>query len=211
MSNVESNLSSSREPPPGISGQWVYANSGNDDQPWLSLEPIKYYTDAYIIQDNKILLGYKKRGFGKDMYNGFGGKVEPGETSLEAANRELQEEAGIEAPLRLAGSFLFLNEGDDHTFHIDLYRADEYTGTISETDEMRPEWFAIPPELATPQGNSNSREEVPPIPYDEMWGTDHQWLPFLMAGTPFIGRADFIKEGTKFVPKRWWFGTRDSL
>lgn len=38
----------------------------------------------------QLLLGYKKRGFGKDMYNGFGGKVEPGESVSEAAHRELK-------------------------------------------------------------------------------------------------------------------------
>ena len=69
---------------------------------------------------HQMLLGLKKRGFGKDMfvidlrylctnkwllislsylfllftrikrYNGFGGKIEPGETPLEAAVRELK-------------------------------------------------------------------------------------------------------------------------
>jgi len=33
----------------------------------------------------------KKRGFGAGRYNGFGGKVEPGETILQGAQRELQE------------------------------------------------------------------------------------------------------------------------
>lgn len=38
------------------------------------------------------LLGLKKRGFGEGKYNGFGGKVEQGETIRQAAIRELQEE-----------------------------------------------------------------------------------------------------------------------
>lgn len=74
--------------------------------------------------------------------------MEKGETSLQAALRELevrwilfqdvqannpaQEEAGITAPLEHAGSLLFLAEGADFAFHIDIYRADEYSGTISE-------------------------------------------------------------------------------
>lgn len=38
-----------------------------------------------------VLLGWKKRGFGAFRYNGFGGKVEPGETVAAAAARELLE------------------------------------------------------------------------------------------------------------------------
>jgi 8-oxo-dGTP pyrophosphatase MutT (NUDIX family) len=38
-------------------------------------------------ENNKILLGYKKRGFGSNKWNGFGGKVEPFESILECAVR----------------------------------------------------------------------------------------------------------------------------
>jgi 8-oxo-dGTP diphosphatase / 2-hydroxy-dATP diphosphatase len=34
-----------------------------------------------------VLLGLKKKGFGKGKWNGFGGKVEKNETILEAAIR----------------------------------------------------------------------------------------------------------------------------
>jgi hypothetical protein len=36
---------------------------------------------------NKILLGYKKRGFGVNKWNGLGGKCEPGESIIECAKR----------------------------------------------------------------------------------------------------------------------------
>ena len=38
-------------------------------------------------QAGEILLGLKKRGFGVGKWNGFGGKVEPGETIPQAAAR----------------------------------------------------------------------------------------------------------------------------
>lgn len=43
----------------------------------------------------RLLLGLKKRGVGVGKYNGFGGKLEAGETAREAAARELWEESGI--------------------------------------------------------------------------------------------------------------------
>jgi 8-oxo-dGTP pyrophosphatase MutT (NUDIX family) len=38
-------------------------------------------------EKNKILLGYKKRGFGSNKWNGFGGKLDKSETILECAKR----------------------------------------------------------------------------------------------------------------------------
>lgn len=47
----------------------------------------KLYTLAFLRRESEILLGYKKRGFGKGKWNGFGGKVDPGETIEHAAIR----------------------------------------------------------------------------------------------------------------------------
>ena len=82
--------------------------------------------------------------------------MEPGETPLQAAKRELQvqnivchqsaynsasllisllisqEEAGIQAPLKHIGELLFIIEGDPIAFHVDIFRADEYSGVITE-------------------------------------------------------------------------------
>lgn len=57
----------------------------------------KILTLAFIINKERqeILLGMKKRGFGVGKWNGFGGKVDPNETILDGALRELKEEAGI--------------------------------------------------------------------------------------------------------------------
>ena len=47
----------------------------------------KISTLAFVRESARILLGYKKRGFGEGRWNGFGGKVEPGEMIEEAAKR----------------------------------------------------------------------------------------------------------------------------
>lgn len=38
-------------------------------------------------QKRKVLLGFKKRGFGKFKWNGLGGKVHPDESILDGAKR----------------------------------------------------------------------------------------------------------------------------
>ena len=59
----------------------------------------KDYTLIFLrktIDNNKsILLGMKLRGFGIGKWNGFGGKIEAGETIEEGAIREVHEECGI--------------------------------------------------------------------------------------------------------------------
>jgi hypothetical protein len=44
----------------------------------------------------------------------------------------LQEEAGIEAPLEHAGTFLFLINNVQWAFQIEIYRADTYSGVPIE-------------------------------------------------------------------------------
>ncbi|KAI0071591.1 hypothetical protein K474DRAFT_1668861 [Panus rudis PR-1116 ss-1] len=167
-------------------------NGGAED--WMAFTEMRRYTNAFIRQDGKILLGLKKRGFGKDLFNGFGGKVDPGETSAQAASRELEEEAGITAPLRKCGTLLFIDEKLPWAFHIDVYTAEEYSGIITETDEMRPQWFSTHPAEQIQDG-------LPSIPYKQMWADDPYWLPLLLKNERFAARMDFAKDGSL---RKWW-------
>lgn len=47
----------------------------------------KLLTLVLVVQPGRVLLGMKKRGFGAGKWNGFGGKVQPGETIEQAAHR----------------------------------------------------------------------------------------------------------------------------
>jgi len=113
----------------------------------------------------------------------------------------LQEEAGIEAPLEHVGTFLFLTSSVQWAFQIEIYRADTYTGVPTETEEMRPQWFRI-------QDDSETHLDLPPIPYDKMWQSDHLWLPLLLEKRHFVARTDFIRQSKADVLQKWWFGTK---
>ncbi|EJD02731.1 uncharacterized protein FOMMEDRAFT_107702 [Fomitiporia mediterranea MF3/22] len=156
----------------------------------------------------------KKRGFGKGMYNGFGGKVEPHESPIEAAARELKEEAGITANIRECGILLFVNASAEYCHYVHMYRADQYEGDPIETDEMQPHWFAIPQEyLDTENDTPDTSEPLPQIPLAQMWPDDEYWMPLLLKGQYFVGRVDFGIENSEaqkgsWVMERWWFGTK---
>lgn len=47
----------------------------------------KIMTLMFVLDSGRVLLGMKKRGFGVGRWNGFGGKVQAGETVEEGAIR----------------------------------------------------------------------------------------------------------------------------
>lgn len=55
----------------------------------------KVLTLAYLVKENEICLALKKCGFGEGNWNGFGGKVEGGESVGEGVIREIKEESGV--------------------------------------------------------------------------------------------------------------------
>ena len=131
------------------------------------------------VRGKRVLLGMKKKGFGKGKWNGFGGKMEARETAEEAALRELKEEAGLKSRKAVkVGELIFfypntpLEERWDRAMHIFL--VEEWEGEPQESDEMRPEWF--------PFGE---------IPLKSMWKSDIHWLPAVLRGKKVKGTVVF--------------------
>ena len=63
--------------------------------PFLTSKVRKASTLVVLMRGGRALLGMKKRGFGEGKWNGFGGKLEHGESIAQCAARELEEESGL--------------------------------------------------------------------------------------------------------------------
>jgi 8-oxo-dGTP pyrophosphatase MutT (NUDIX family) len=140
----------------------------------------RLFTLLFVLKDDRVLLGMKKRGFGSNRWNGFGGKVENGETIEQAAIRELEEECSLRAASvehRGVLTFEFVEADAKYPLmHVFVYRCSDFDGEPSESDEMRPQWF-----------------DRADIPYGKMWQDDEHWLPKLLDGD--LIRAKFVFDG----------------
>ncbi|XP_028311760.1 oxidized purine nucleoside triphosphate hydrolase [Gouania willdenowi] len=135
----------------------------------------KLLTLVMVVEPHRVLLGMKKRGFGAGRWNGFGGKVQPGETIEKAARRELEEESGLTVDaLEKVGNIKFEFVGETELMDVHVFRADGYNGEPTESDEMRPQWF-----------------EKDQIPFSQMWPDDIMWFPLLLQNKKFLGYFKF--------------------
>lgn len=125
-------------------------------------------TLLFLIRDNKILLGLKKRGVGEGKLNGIGGKVEPGESIDTAMIREAKEEIGVTPTYfsKVADlEFIEWFKGKKERIKTDVFLCEEWEGEPTESEEMAPRWV-----------------ECDDLPFKDMWQDDQFWLPQILAG-----------------------------
>jgi 8-oxo-dGTP diphosphatase len=137
----------------------------------------------FVVRGERVLLIRKKRGLGAGKINGPGGRVDPGETPLQAALRELSEEVRLSAATATFHGELRFQFVDGYSIHVHVFRSEEAPGDPAETEEAVPLWFAIDQ-----------------IPFDEMWADDRLWLPHVLAGGTVSG--DFVFDGDRMVDHR---------
>ena len=118
---------------------------------------------------HEVLLGHKKTGLGTGKIVGLGGHVEPGESPVLAAAREVKEEAGIVAApddLCAAAHLTFLFPvRPEWDMEVAVFTGADWTGEAAETDEIIPEWFPFTA-----------------LPVERMWDDAKYWLPNVLAG-----------------------------
>ena len=137
----------------------------------------------FVVRGGEVLLIRKKRGLGAGKINGPGGKIDPGETPVQSAVREVQEELEITVadPIEMGElSFQFV---DGLSMLVTVFRGSEFSGTPTETEEAIPHWFPIDQ-----------------IPFDEMWEDDRHWLRQMIDGQQF--KAWFVFDNDTMLSKK---------
>jgi len=144
-------------------------------------------TLMFVIREGEVLLIEKLTGIGQGKVNGPGGKIDPGETPLQAIIRECQEELHITPidPIKMGELWFDMNHIP--SIHCHVFIANDFTGIPTATREANPLWT-----------------NIEDIPYDKMWEDDQYWLPQLIEGQSFNGR--FIFDQESIISKEVVFG-----
>jgi 8-oxo-dGTP diphosphatase len=149
----------------------------NNEPLWPDFTPRERAVITFITEGERILLIHKKRGLGHGKVNGPGGRLEDGESPLEAAVRETREEVGLSIGEAREVALLQFAFTDGYSLEATVFLSSSYSGTPVETDEARPFWVR--------------RSE---IPYDRMWADDILWLPRVLDGEYVRGQFLFDED-----------------
>jgi 8-oxo-dGTP diphosphatase len=143
---------------------------------------MKISTICYPVIAQSVYLANKKRGFGAGFLNGYGGKKQASDPSIEAAAiREMKEEGGVTA-LRLERvAVIDFFEGEIQIFECHVFFCTEWRGAFRESEEM-----------ALPEAYPRDA-----MPYDLMWDADRVWLPLIFHGEKIRARSYYNEGMTK--------------
>jgi len=164
----------------------------------VEVKKTKEYTLVVVTDDNRrILIGKKNRGFGKGMFNSFGGKIEPGESPLEGACRELKEETNIDASpdsFKSIGVLRFILEdaGMEMVVHVFRILITEEAAETNSKGYFRMKFDDIQGcEEITPQWVNDWYK----LPLNNMFADDSIWMPYLLKGGKLNGWFLFAPGG----------------
>ncbi len=144
---------------------------------------MKLATLVYVQHEQKTLMIHRNKRKGdihEGLWNGLGGKFEPGETPEECARREVLEESGLTIKMmKYKGLITFVNfKGDD--WYVFVFTGKGIEGTLHDPDEGHLEWIAD--------------EKILDLPLNE---DDYLFIPWLKKRGVFS--AKFVYHGDKIV------------
>ena len=154
-----------------------------DDVDFARWRPDRVATLLFVVRREQVLLIHKQRGHGAGNINGPGGMVEPGETPLRCALREIEEEVGVRASDVVPLIELRFQDTDGGSMLGFAFKATDCVGAPRRTAEAIPFWCPIER-----------------IPYDRMWQDDLLWLRYLIDDVPMIG--EFLMHNDRLVAHR---------
>ena len=143
-------------------------------------------TLGFLFRDGKIILAKKKRKIGVGKWNGYGGKVDPGEDRISSLVRETYEESGLlleKEKCRELGYMDFVFPASEKSMRVFIYRIDEFSGFPVETEEM-----------------GEAKEfDLSRLPYEEMMLGDDKFMPYVLEGSGFTGVMHFNPTGDEIL------------
>lgn len=146
-------------------------------------QPDRVATLLFVVRRAEVLLIHKQRGHGAGKVNGPGGMVETGETPLQCALREIEEEVGVRALHVTPLIELRFQDTDGSSMLGFAFKALDCVGEARSSAEAIPCWCPI------------AR-----IPYEDMWEDDRVWLRDLIEDEPTTG--EFLMHGDRLVAHR---------
>ena len=163
---------------------------------WQSAwRPERIGTLLFLVHDGQVLLIHKKTGHGAGVINGPGGKLQAGETLVECAVPEVQEEVGVTVSNVVCRAEMRFVEEQGTQWLGYAFIATQLSGDPYETEEAKPFWCPLDA-----------------IPFDKMWPDDKRWLPRVLAsdaGPPFI--IDVLLRADELIADKFLAQTEMSL
>ncbi|WP_164863500.1 8-oxo-dGTP diphosphatase [Agromyces sp. LHK192] len=155
--------------------------------------PLPRVCVCYLLREHdgrtEVLLGRKKHGLGHGYFVAPGGKLEPGESAVDAVIREVHEESGLvveASDLEARGEITYLfPHREAWSQRSSVFVCRSWRGEPEPSDELDPEWHPV--------------DEVP---LEQMWDDARRWLPAVLAGGTVARTFTFGEDLASVVDER---------
>jgi 8-oxo-dGTP pyrophosphatase MutT (NUDIX family) len=150
--------------------------------------PSPHYTEAALcfpVRGDEVLLALKQKKLGAGFLNGFGGKKEPDDATIDDTNiRETYEEGGIWiTEAQKVGEITFHNPSDDDELkrmRVHIFTATQWAGKPTPTEEMKDiRWYTIAD-----------------LNYDKFLPADRLFIPLILGGKSVRGFIEYNQDWT---------------